>query len=83
MKDKGDRERFTQWNAEFQRIARRDKKVFVKCTLQELEENNRIVKIINHFRKIGATRGTLHAKMGTIKGRKVKDLTEADEIKKR
>ena len=83
MKGKGERERYTQWHVDFQRTARRDKKVFVKCTLQELEENNRIVKIINHFRKIGATRGTLHAKMGTIKGRKVKDLTEADEIKKR
>ena len=83
VKGKGERERYTQWHADFQRTARRDKKVFVKCTLQELEENNRIVKIINHFRKIGATRGTLHAKMGTIKDRKVKDLTEADEIKKR
>ena len=51
--------------------------------MQELEENNRIVKSIDRFRKIGATRGTLHARMGTIKDRKVKDLTEADEIKKR
>ena len=51
--------------------------------MQELEENNRIVKSIDHFRKIGATRGTLHARMGTIKERKVRNLTEADEIKKR
>ena len=51
--------------------------------MQELEENNRIVRSIDCFRKIGATRGTLHARMGTIKIRKVKDLTEADEIKKR
>ena len=51
--------------------------------MQELEENNRIVRSIDCFRKIGATRGTLHARMGTIKDRKFKDLTEADEIKKR
>ena len=54
-----------------------------KWTVQELEENNRIVRSIDCFRKIGATRGTLHARMGTIKDRKFKDLTEADEIKKR
>ena len=51
--------------------------------MQELEENNRIVKSVDHFRKIGATRGTFHARMGTLKDIKVKDLTEGDEIKKR
>ena len=70
-------------NAEFQRIARRDKKAFLSDQYKEIEENNRIGKTGNVFKKIRDTKGTLHAKMGTIKYRNGMDLTEAEDIKKR
>ena len=82
VKGKGDRERYTQLNAEFPRIARRDKRVFLSEQCKEIE-NNIIGKTRDLFYKIGDTKGTFHAKMGTIKDRKAKDLTEAEEIKKR
>ena len=81
MKSKG--KRHTQQNAEFQRIARRDKKDFLREQCKEIEENNRMGKTGDLFKKIGDTKGTLHAKMGTIKGRNGKDLKKADEIEKR
>ena len=81
-KGKGERERYTQLNAEFQRITRRDKRVLSeKC--KEIEENNRMEKTRELFKKIGDTRGTFHAKMGTIKDKNGKNLTEAEESKKR
>ena len=83
VKGKGERERYTQLNAEFQRIARRDKKAFLSNQCKEIEENNRIGKTKDLFKKIGDTKGTFHVKMGTIKDRNSKALTEADEIKKR
>ena len=70
-------------NAEFQRIARRDKKAFLCDQCKEIEENNRMGKTRDLFQKIGDTKGTFHAKMGTIKDRKGMDLAEAEEIKKR
>ena len=70
-------------NAEFQRIARRDKKDFLSDQCKEIEENNRMRKTRDLFKKIRDTKGTFHAKMGTIKDRNVMDLTEAEEIKKR
>ena len=70
-------------NAEFQRIARRDKKAFLRDQYKEIEENNRIGKTRDLFRKIRDTKGTFHAKMDTIKHRNGMDLTEAEEIKKR
>ena len=70
-------------NAEFQRIARRDKKAFLGDQCKEIEENNRMGKTRNFFKKIRDTKGTFHAKMGTIKDRNVMDLTEAEDIKKR
>ena len=70
-------------NAEFQRIKRRDKKVFLSDQCKEIEENNRMGKTSNLFRKIRDTKGTFHAKMGTIKDRNGMDLTEAEDIKKR
>ena len=82
-KSKGERERFTQPNAEFQRTARGDKKAFLKEQCKEVEENNRIEKTSDLFKKISDIKGTFHARMGTIKDRSVKDLTEGDEIKKR
>ena len=81
MKSKG--KRHTQQNAEFQRIARRDKKDFLREQCKEIEENNRMGTTRDLFKKIGDTKGTLHAKMGAIKGRNGKDLKKADEIKKR
>ena len=84
MKGKGEKERYTCLNAEFQRIARRDKKVFFfsdQC--KEIEENNRMGKTRDPFKKIRDTKGTFHAKMGTIKDRNGMDLTEAKGIKKR
>ena len=83
VNSKQERERYTQLNVDFQRIARRDKKVFIseQCKIQR--KTNRIVTSIDLFKKSGDTRGTLHGKIGTIKDIKVKDLTEADEIKKR
>ena len=82
-KSKGQRERYTHLNADFQRIVRGDKKAFVSEQCKETEENNRMEKTRDLFRKIRNTRGTLHAKMGTIKDRNSKDLTGAQEIKKR
>ena len=70
-------------NAEFQRIARRDKKAFLSDQCNEIEENNRIDKTTDLFKKIRDTKGTFHAKMGTIKDKTGMDLTEAEDIKKR
>ena len=82
-KGKGEKERYTHLNAGFQRIARRHKKVFLSDQCNELEENNRMGKTRDLFKKIRDTKGTFHAKMGTIKDRNVMDLTEAEDIKKR
>ena len=82
-KGKGEKEQYTHLNAEFQRIARRDKKAFLSEQYKELEENNRMVKTRDLFKKIWDTKGTFHAKMGTIKDRNGMDLTEAEFIKKR
>ena len=82
-KGKGEKERFTHVNAEFQRIARRDKNTFLSDQCKEIEGNNRIGKIIDLFKKIGDTKGTFHAKIGTIKDRTGIDLTEAEDIEKR
>ena len=70
-------------NAEFQRIARRDKKAFLRDQCKEIEENNRMRKMIDLFKKIRDTKGTFHAKMGSINDRNGMDLTEAEDIKKR
>ena len=78
-----EKERYTHLNAVFQRIARRDKKVFLSDQCKEIEENNRMEKIRDLFKKIRDTKGTFHAKMGTIKDRNGMDLTEAEDIKKR
>ena len=83
VKDKEERERYTQLNEEFQRTARRDKKVFLSEQCKETEENNRRGKTRDFFKKLGDTKGIIHAKMGTIKKTDGKDLTEAEEIKKR
>ena len=83
VKGKGEKERFTQLNAEFQRIARRDKKAFFSDQCKEIEENNRMGKTRDLFKKIRNTKGTFHAKMGSIKDRNCRDLTEAEDIKKR
>ena len=80
-KGKGEKERYTHLNAEFQRIARRDKKAFLGDRSKELEENNRMGKTRELFKKIGDTKGTFHAKMGTIKDRNGMDLTEAEDKK--
>ena len=82
-KGKGEKERYIHVNAEFQRIARRDKKAFLSDQCKEIEENNRIGKSRDLFMKIRDTKGTFHAKMGTIKDRKSMDLTETEDIKKR
>ena len=76
-------ERYIQLNADFQRIARRDKKAFLCEQCKEIEENSRMGKTRALFKKIGDTKGPFHARMGTIKDRSGKDLTEAEEIKKR
>ena len=83
MKSKGEKERYKHLNAEFQRIARRDKKAFLSDQCKEIEENNRMRKTRDLFKKIRDTKGTFHAKMGTIKDRNNMDLTEADYIKMR
>ena len=83
MKSKGEKERYTHLNAEFQRIARRDKKAFLSDQWKEIEENNKMGKTRDLFKKIRDTKGTFHAKMGSIKGRNGMDLTEAEDIKKR
>ena len=82
-KGKGEKERCTHLNAEFQRIARRDKKAFLSDQCIEIQENNRTGKTSDLFKKIRDTKGTFHAKVGTIKGRNGMDLTEAEDIKKR
>ena len=82
-KSKGEKERYMHLNAEFQRIARRDKKAFLSDLCKEIEENNRMGKTRDLFKKIRDTKGTFHAKMGSIKDRNGMDLTEAEDIKKR
>ena len=82
-KSKGAKERYTHLNVEFQRIARRDKKVFLSHQCKEIEENNRMGKTRDRFKKIRDTKGTFHAKMGSTKDRNGMDLTEAEDIKKR
>ena len=82
-KSKREKERYTHLNAEFQRIAKRDKKAFLSDQCKEIEENKTIGKTIDLFKKIRDTKGTFHAKMGTIKDRHGMDLTEAEDIKKR
>ena len=83
VKGKGEKERYTHLNAEFQRLARRDKKAFLRDQCKEIEESNRMGKTRDLFMKIRDTKGTFHAKMGTIKERNGMDLTEAEDIKKR
>ena len=83
VKGKGKTERYTHMNADFQRIARRDKKNFLSEQCREIEENNRMGKTRNLFKKIRDTKGTFHAKIGTIKDRNSMGLTEAEAIKKR
>ena len=80
---KGEKERYTHLNAAFQRITRRDKKVFLRDQCKEIEENNRMGKTRDLFKKIRDTKGTFHAKMGTIKDRKCMDLKEIEDIKKK
>ena len=82
-KGKGEKERYTHLNADFQRIARRDKKAFFSDQCKEIEENNRMGKTRDCFKKIRDTKGTFHAKMGIIKDRNGMDLTEAEDLKKR
>ena len=83
VKDKGEKERYTHLNAEFQRIAKRNKKAFLSDQYKEIEENNRMAKTTDLFKKIRDTKGTFHAKMGTIKDRNSMDLTKAEDIKKK
>ena len=82
-KSKGEKERYKHLNAKFQRIARRHKKAFFNDQCKEIEENNRMGKTRDLFKKIRDTKGTFHAKMGSIKDRNGMDLTEAEDIKKR
>ena len=82
-KGKGEKERYKHLNAEFQRIARRDKKAFLSDQPKEIEESNRMEKTSDLFKKIRDTKGKFHANMGTIKGRNGMDLIEAEDIKKR
>ena len=83
VKRKGEKERYKHVNAKFQRIARRDKKAFLCDQCKEIEENNRMGKTRDLFKKIRDTKGTFHSKMGSIKDRNGMDLTEAEDIKKR
>ena len=83
MKSKREKERYKHLNAEFQRIARRDKKASLSGEHKEIEENNRMGKTRDLFKKIRDTKGTLHTNMGSIKDRNGMDLTEAEDIKKR
>ena len=83
VKGKGEKERYPHLNAEFQRIARRDKKAFLSDQCKEIEENSRMGKTRDLFKKIIDTKGTFHAKMGSIKDRNGMNLTEAEDIKKR
>ena len=82
-KGKGEKEKYTQLNAEFQRIARRDKKAVLSDQCKEVKENNGMGKNSDLFKKIRDTKGTFHAKMGSIKDRNCMDITEAEDIKKR
>ena len=82
-KDNTEKERYTQLNADFQRIARKEKKVFLSEQCKEIEENNRMGKTRDLFKKIRDTKGKFHARMGTIKDRYSKDLIEVEEIKNR
>ena len=83
VKSKGEKERYKHLNAEFQRIARRDKKAFLSDQCKEIEENNRMGKTRDPFKKSRDSKGTFLAKVGSIKGRNDMDLTEAEDIKKR
>ena len=83
VKGKGEKERYSHLTAEFQRIARRDRKAFLSDHCKEIEENNGMEKTRDLFKKIKDTKGTFHAKMGTIKGRNGMDLSEEEDIKKR
>ena len=83
VKSKGEKVKYKDLNAEFQRIARRDKEAFLSGQCKEIEENNRMGKTRDLFKKIRDTKGNLHAKMGSIKDRNGMDLTEAEDIKKR
>ena len=83
VRSKGEKERYKPLNAGFQRLARRDKKAFLSDQCKEIEENNRMGKTRDLFKKIRYTKGTFHAKMGSIKDRNSRDLTEAEDIKKR
>ena len=83
VKGKGEKEGYTDWNAEFQRITRRDKKAFLSDQCKEIEENNKMGKTRDLFKKIRDTKGTFHAKMGSIKDQNGMHLTEAEDIKKR
>ena len=83
MKNKGENERYKHLNAEFQRIARRDKKAFLSDQCKEIEENTRMGKTRDLFKKIRSNKGIFHAKVGSIKDKNSRDLTEAEEIKKR
>ena len=82
-KGKGGKERYIHLNAEFQRIARRDKKAFLSDQCKDTEEDNRMGKTRDLFKKIRTTKGTFHAKLGTVKDRNSMDQTEAEDIKKR
>ena len=82
MKNKGEKERYAHLNADFQRRARRDKKAFLRDQCKEIEENNRMTKTRDLFKKFRDTKGTFHAKMGSIKDRNGMDLTEAEDIKR-
>ena len=82
-KSKGEKERYKHLNAEFKGIARRHKKAFLSDQCKEIEENNNLGRTRDHFKKIRDTKGTFHAKMGSIKDRNGRDLTEAEDIKKR
>ena len=83
VKGKGEKERYTPLNVQFQRIARRDKKAFLSDQRKEIEENNRMGKTRDLFEKIRGTKGNFHTKMGIIKDRKLMDLTEVEDIRKR
>ena len=83
VKGKGEKERYTHLNAEFQKIARRDKNAFLSVHCKEIEGNNGLGKTRDLFKKIRETKGTFHAKMGSIKDRNGMDLTEAEDIKKK
>ena len=83
VKSNGEKERYSLLNAEFQRTARRDKKAYLSDQCKEIEENSRMRETSDLFKKIRDTKGTFHAKMGSIKDRNGMDLTEAEDIKKR